>query len=558
MPFLPPRILAGLALTTISLLPPQLRAAVERSPENQVFQWAVSAENSGWPDGTKNKATLYLWIPEKTTRVRGVVLMATNVPEHMLVGHSAIRRACAENNLALVWGVPTFWRFGKAAPAPGGVPVDVKTLPDSDGIQAAFLEKLLAALAEKSGYSELASVPWLPVGESGHLLMVVGLINARPDRVVAGICVKNPHSPGDKTVPLLWTLGTGQEWAQKGKDVRLDWSAVTAPFQGWVRDRAAAGWPLSVVIEPGTGHFFCTDEMAEYFARYLDAAVKARLDPVGGDKLRPPDLDAGYLANLPLPGLADQRVIPYARATPGERNRAWFFTEDLARRAQELSRTNWQAETQLVGFTADGNCTVNPFTFNSVTEIKVQTDGEFGVKAHLLDAIPEGFVGAGEKLSRTPGKPLVEWICGPFAPAGPNRFRVSLDRTWRTGAAAYLIARQAATDGVRRSVQPAMVRLLENKEGAPQTITFEPLGPVTAGSTRVPLVAASDSDLPVSFTVLSGPAVVEDGELVFTPIPPRARYPVEVTVAAWQWGRPTDPKIRTADFVTQTLLIPKP
>jgi hypothetical protein len=56
----------------------------------------------------------------------------------------------------------------------------------------------------------------------------------------------------------------------------------------------------------------------------------------------------------------------------------------------------------------------------------------------------------------------------------------------------------------------------------------------------------------VKFFAVSGPAIVKDSRLEFTSIPPRSRFPVEVTVAAWQWGRHQDPKVKTADIVRQT------
>lgn len=79
------------------------------------------------------------------------------------IGLSAMRRACAEQNLGLIWSVPTFWNFAK--PAKG-----------REDLQVAFFQGLLDQLAITSGYSELARVPWLPIGESGHLLMVCGLV----------------------------------------------------------------------------------------------------------------------------------------------------------------------------------------------------------------------------------------------------------------------------------------------------------------------------------------------------------------------------------------------
>ena len=553
-----PRFTAALAALALAV---SSTSAAPRSPVNQVFQFVYSGTCTAWPDGSTTKSTGYLWVPENCQKVRGIVILCTNVPEHMLVGHAAIRAACEQNNLGLVWFVPTFWNFAKfqalkdaAEKAGGQAKTDLSN--NLRKINVDFLQEMLDGLAKTSGYEEISTVPWLPIGESAHLLMVCGLVDQKPERVIAGICAKNPQNPKDRTVPMLWTLGTGQEWDQKSKDFHTAWREQTSGYKGWVNGRAETGWPLSVIIEPATGHFYCTDRMAEYFGKYITAAAKARLGDDGS--LKPVDLGAGFLADLPVPGNDDMQVIPYAKATPDQLKRPWFFTEELAKLAQDITRTNWNAETQVPGFVAGENCEVKPFSFNSVTEVSVTTDSEFGLKSALLEAIPDGFVGAGEKLSTTPGEPVVEWICGPVAPAGEGKFRIALDRTWKTGAACYLIARKDGTDTVRRSVQPAMVKLLENKEGAPQTIAFDKIPDTAAGTGSLPLTAKSDSGLPVDFFVVSGPAVVVDGKLVFTKIPPQSRYPLDVTVAAWQWGKNSEQKVKAADIVRQTFHITAP
>ena len=54
-----------------------------------------------------------------------------------------------------------------------------------------FCKELLDGLAKTSGYDEVATVPWLPIGESFHLLMVDALVEAAPQRCIAGIWLKN-------------------------------------------------------------------------------------------------------------------------------------------------------------------------------------------------------------------------------------------------------------------------------------------------------------------------------------------------------------------------------
>lgn len=534
--------LCGAALVWLSVLAGPAFAA-QRSPENQVFQFATSGESTP-PDGLPSrKASLYLWIPERCERLRGLVILGNNVPEHMLVGHAAIRGACRRNDLGLVWSVPTFWNFAKG-------------YKGRDDAQVAFLDVLLEGLAGVSGYEEVTTVPWLPIGESGHLLMVVGLLDERPERCIAGICVKNPHYPvKNRDVPLLWMLGTGQEWGQKDGDLRESWDSAPGSFTNWGRGREGAKWPLSILIEPGTGHFYCSDAMAEYFGEYIDAALSARLGPEG---LVPTDLNTGFVAHLPLPGIPGEPPVAYSEATADQRKGAWFFTEKLAAAAQRISRTNWDAATSLPGFVAGEGTTVKPFSFNSVTEVTVTTDGVFDVDAEFLPAIPEGFKAAGAALAKPATTPKVEWICGPFAPTGDGHFRIALDRTWKTGAASYMIAKSDGDATTRPAVQPAAVKLLENMEGAPQKITFEPIGDLKIGAAPVPLRATSDSGLPVEFSAIAGPAAIREGRLELTPVPPRSKFPVEIKIAAWQWGSAADPKVKTSEMVTQTILLQKP
>jgi hypothetical protein len=546
LPFMMKVFLGAMSLSIVGASTPESL----RSPENQVFQFAYSGTCTNWPDGSATKSTGYLWIPENCPKIRGLVIFCTNVPEHLLVNHPAIRQACERNSLGIAWFVPTFWNFNgfkglREAAEKEGEAAKTALQNNLRKMQVGFFQQMLDGLANVSGYREVASVPWLPMGESGHLLMVTGLVDEHPERCIAAVCIKNPQYPKDRTVPMLWTLGTAQEWGQKKSDVRKSWLGQ----RGWGRD---ATWPLSALIEPGSGHFFCTDRMAAYFGKYIDAMAKVRLPSEGAAGLKPVDLESGFLAWLPSPKDTNPPVSPYKDSPPGDRNRLWFQTEELAREAQDFSRVNWEAKTQMPTVEAAENCTVDPFVFqDSISKVNVSTDSEFALKGVMLPSIPQGFEGQGEPLSTTDGTPCVNWICGPVAPLGNNRFRISLDRTWKS-AACYLAAVQQGTPDVRYALQPLAVNLQENREGKPQIITFENIPDIKDGTGTVPLTAKSDSGLPVSFYVESGPAIVKGNSLILTKAPPGAAYPVAVTVAAWQWGRNTEPKTQTAPVVKQT------
>jgi hypothetical protein len=70
--------------------------------------------------------------------------------------------------------------------------------------------------------------------------------------------------------------------------------------------------------------------------------------------------------------------------------------------------------------------------------------------------------------------------------------------------------------------------------GRPQTITFPKIANQKPGAKAIELRPTSSAGLPVDYYVVAGPAEVDVGFLRFTPIPLKSRYPVKVTVAAYQ------------------------
>ena len=529
--------------------------SVLNSPVNQVFQFMQSGTCTAWSDGSKNNATAYLWIPEKCQRVRGLLILCANVPEHGLVGHPAIRGVCAANDLAIVWCTPTFMNFARQQPGQ-------KKMAEEYTTTVAFLQQLLDGLAMTSGYDEIATAPWLPMGESGHLLMVDALVEAMPQRCIAGIWIKNNHlPPKNRQVPALVAYGTGQEWSQEKTDIRSKWADVGGTYDGILNQRKKnPDWPLSYVIDGSSGHFDCSERLTRYFANYIDLVAKARLSNEGSPALEPIDLEKGYLADLPVPGHENHPVTAVAKTAREGRVLPWYFDEATAREAQSIAAINWKADTQLPAFVDDQGKDL-PHDFNGITNLKtaaMEADGlTFTVRGRLLDLIPEGFVGAGEKLAKSPGSPTAEWLCGPLEPLGGGRFRIALDRVWLGSGATCVALRQNGTDTIRAIVQPAGVdlRAMRNTEGKPQKIIFDPIADVKAGVPSMTLSARSDAGLPVSYFVVAGPAIIRNGKLEFTAIPPRARMPFEVTVAAWQWGRNSEPQIKTAEIVRQTFRV---
>jgi len=57
----------------------------------------------------------------------------------------------------------------------------------------------------------------------------------------------------------------------------------------------------------------------------------------------------------------------------------------------------------------------------------------------------------------------------------------------------------------------------------------------------------------VYYYVKEGPAEIRGNKVIFTKIPPRSRYPLKVTVVAWQYG--IAGKVQTAEPVERTFFI---
>ncbi len=574
------RLLLG-ALCASVLLASSVRANTPeelRSPTNIVFQFKQEGEFSGWPDGSKTTARAYLWVPEDCRKLRGIIVLCANVPEMMLAGHEQIRKVCRENDLGIVWCPQSFMNFKRFGPD--------KKMANTESV--AFLQQLLNGLAETSGYPEVATVPWIPIGESGHLLMSDALVEAAPGRAIAGIWLKNNHlPPHDRTTPALVVFGSAQEWGQDKPDTNKNttfmnrWASNATGYEMVVNERKAhPDWALTYAIDGQSGHFDCSEKVASITARYIENVTKARLPKDGGTNLVPVDMTQGFLADMPAPGHTNSPATAWNDTQASNRAVPWFFDKESAVEAQSLGLVNWKAKSQLPAF-ADTNGTVMPFIFNGISSIAINaqpkpytnaatgavtnapviiTDPDgitFHLKGVLLDKIPETFVGAGagEKLEKTPGEPVVEWMNGCIEPLGNGTFRIAVDRNW-PNVANYMAVRQPGTDDVRGVVQPAGVSVKEaNSEGNAQKITFDPIPDVKAGTESIQLKATSDSGLPVRFFVDAGPAIIQGDKLVFTKIPANAKLPLTVTVGAWQFGRWAEPKIKKADIVKQSFKI---
>ncbi len=154
----------------------------------------------------------------------------------------------------------------------------------------------------------------------------------------------------------------------------------------------------------------------------------------------------------------------------------------------------------------------------------------------------------------------IDRICGPVKKLNDTTFQVSFYRmgfqNQKRSNVIWLVAHNEGDEQYKSAVQQMELKFpLKNTQGTAQRITFEAIPNQKIGVRFYDLKGFSTANLPVHFYVKEGPAYIENGRLIFTKIPPKTKFPVKITVVAWQYG--VAGKIQTAEPVEQSFEITK-
>jgi hypothetical protein len=252
-----------------------------------------------------------------------------------------------------------------------------------------------------------------------------------------------------------------------------------------------------------------------------------------------------------------------------EKEAFWAFDEELARAIEAYNADAIGKKVPVVGYVQDGQVVPQNPKLHAQVPLKFLPEGDgltFKVAAQFLDSAPEGrpvtWTGlpAGSPIGHPScGGPIViDRVCGPVVKLAPDTFairfyRMGMNNPKRSNDL-WFIASQPGDGEYRRVVQQAQMRFpLRNDKGEHQTISFPSILDQPVGAKSLKLTATSSAGAAVHYYIREGPAEVsDDGTITFTSIPPRAKFPVKVTVVAWQWGRSIDPKLKTAEPVERT------
>ena len=531
-------------------------SALSQSAGAAVWQWSVPV-TSVMSDETKDHPRAFLYIPPDCQRVRAVIVGQHNMLEEGILEHPALRNAMADTSVAAVWVTPAFdghFNFDNGA--------------------GEVFEKMMAALAAESGYKELAFAPAIPIGHSAMASYPYHFAAWQPQRTAAAISVKGTwpdfryaQSPKWKDedlagVPLLYVNGEYED--AQGR------AGKAAAFRARIPQS-----PLTMWVDAGGGHFDFHDRMVEAIALYLRKLAKYRLpeDPLLDDQvtLKPinPTTTGWVYDRWRKNDKPKAPPAPVAKYIGNTKETFWAFDEELAKAIEAYNADAHGKKVPVVGYIQNGEVVAQNPKLHAQVPLKFlpESDGlTFKLDARFLDTVPEGrpvgWTGlpAGAPVGHpSGGGPIaIDRICGPLVKLAPDTFairfyRMGMNNPKRSNDL-WFMASHSGDAEYRRVVQQAQMRFpLKNEQGRDQTITFAPIVDQPAGTKSLKLQATSSAGVPVYYYVREGPAEVsDDGAVTFAPIPPRAKFPVKVTVVAWQWGRSVEPKLKTAKEVERT------
>jgi hypothetical protein len=434
-------------------------------------------------------------------------------------------------------------------------------------------------LAEASGYAELKFVPVAPLGHSAAASWPYYFAAWSPGRTLCALSVsgqwpywRNPvFAPdiwGDRNidfVPCLESMGeyeAADTWSREGLSERQQHPLM----------------PLSMLANPGQGHFAATDAKVEYLAFYLQKAIQYRV-PKNWDGKSAPKLilidptKTGWLADKwhrDQPPAAPAAPVGEYKGNP--KQAFWFFDGELARATEKYEAAARGLKPQLIGYVQDGKM-VPQRNEHLQVDLKFEPEADgitFKLSGAFYDRVPGDSPRLPDWAQAPVGSPLghstngfisIDPVCGPVKKLNADTFTVEFQKETllETNARRYELVLAATHPGdaeFKPAVQQAHLFIpARNLQGKEQHLTFPPIPDQMAGTKSVQLRATSDAGVPVHYVVREGPAEVAGDGLRFTPIPPRTKFPVKVTVIAWQYGRASEPRLQSAQPIERTFNI---
>ena len=514
------------------------------------WQWSVQVGNTISSE-TNEHPRAFLWIPENCKQVRAVIVGQHNMLEEGILEQPGFRKKMAQLGIAEIWVTPGFDQVW-----------NTKT-----NIQATF-DQMMDSLAAVSGYAELKFAPIIPIGHSAMATFPWNFAAQNNERTLAVLSVH-----GD--APSTNLTGYGRP--------NLDWSKlkidcipglmVEGEYEWWdARVEPGLNYKkanpkscISFLCDAGRGHFDYSEQLVDYLGLFIEKAVKYRLPKTSAIsqpvKLIPVDPEKGWLANRWHKDRLPEAIAAPNKSYVGNRDSAfWYFDKEITLKTEAIYARQRGKKEQYLGYVQ--NQKLLEFNLKNFARYLGKFEPEAdGLTFHIAPAFTDS-LHAKRANNHSTTKTVISRICGPVEKLNDTTFtvrfsRMGLNNVKRT-ADICLITANDGDPKYKSAVQQMYIHIpYPNKEGKEQAIRFDSIPNVNQRVKSVDLHAVAGSGMPVYYYVQEGPAEVKDGKLVLTSIPPRAKFPVKVTVVAWQYGRSIEPKVQTAKPVSRMFYIEK-
>lgn len=517
---------------------------------NQVFgaeyQWSVPIE------GKDPHAKAFLWIPPSCKKVRGVIFASQVILEKSFCDNPLIRAACQKENLGMIilFRSPiTYFKYKEGADQ--------------------VLQKICTDLANISGYNEIATAPLIAIGHSGGAIGAWNIAYWNPKRVIAiltlhAAAMVNPPEADAKArvegIPVMAVSGEYESWGNPNEPIEKHWRWLRGDLLD-IRSKYNNA-QVCEVVQPGAGHFNFDQHLAKLTAMFIQKAAHYRItqDVNGNTQLISLEESSGWLTDIGLITPSHFKTAPYSLYKGDPSLAFWHMDEALAKAVTDFPKLYGGKKDQRVSFVQQNNTL--PASWITDLNFEPNDDGiSFTLKGNYLKETPTGVANSGQPLQHANQK-IKFFLIGGWGGGGKqindSVFQISFDHF---GISRYtnnvqIMAYSVGDKEFKYAEQAGQVKFPEiNLQGKEQTIQFSTINNISEKQEIVPLKANSDAEMPVAFFVQSGPAEIRGNELIITKIPPRSKFPVKVTVVAYQWGRNRKPFIQSAKPIERDFYI---
>lgn len=524
----------------------------------QIWQWSVPVKNA-----RNANSRAYLWVPPDCRRVRAVILAQNNMEEQLIIEHPVFREEMRKLSFAIIWVSPSFdhlFRFNEGA--------------------GETFNAFMKDLSSESGYNELNYAPIVGIGHSASASWPYYFAAWNPRRTLCAISVSGqwPYFRHPAFAPDIWQKDQNIDLIPCLETMGEYEAAATWSTEGLKERQQHPRMPLSMLACPAEGHFAASEKKIKYIALYIKKAAQYRLPKKMPENTAPVLLPVDPTSTGWLMDKWRLNEGPAAPAAPvkkytGDGTQAfWFFDEEMAKATQEYQSAYRNKKAQLLGFIQQEKIVEQRNTHQQVDlAFQPMSDGiTFKLTPVFLDKVPAAHPRSAEWTGLPAGSPIahaekgtlvINRITGPFKKVNDSTFQICFEKGLNNAAKGYqcwFAAEHAGDADFKPAVQQAKMDIpVRNVEGISQTITFPAIENIKQDVKSVLLKATSSANMPVQYYVREGPALVTGNKLEFTTIPPKSKYPVKVTVVAWQYGRTAEPAIRSAEPVEQSFNIMK-